>query len=267
MENIKLVAIDMDGTLLNDNLYISNVNKLKIYEAIRKGVQIVLATGRTFKAAQHYAKELKLDIPIITYNGALIKDTITEEVVVESKLDLNIVKKIIALGEEYNVYTKVYVDDVLLVEVDNEEAKMFSINHRINYKAVGRLSENIIQYPYMVVFKDSIEKIEIIRSYIDKEVNGSISHTFSTPHSLEIMKLGVSKKNSLEFLAERLEIKSEEILAIGNSLNDYDMLCWAGVGVAMKNSDQSLLKKWNNISNFDNNQNGVGYILEKYLGL
>lgn len=261
---IKLVAIDMDGTLLNDQLEVGTRTKKKINELVQKGIYVILATGRTFKAAQHYAIDLELNVPIITYNGALIKNVITEGIIYSSKLDVDTAKKVIQLGEKEKIYTKVYVDDTLWVEEDNEEAKLFISQHRINYEVKGKLSENIDKEPYMVVFKDTIDKISKIREVFAKEELPGISHTFSTPYSLEIMSEGVSKQTALQQLATKLGITREEILAIGNSLNDYDMLEWAGHGVAMKNSDKALLDIWNNISEYTNNEEGVAYILDKF---
>jgi len=264
---IRMVAIDMDGTLLNDNLAVSERNRAKIQEAVDRGIYVVLATARTFKAAQHYAKALNLDIPIITYNGALVKEAAGGRVICSSKLDSETAKEIIRFGEEKGVYTKVYIDDVLYVERENEEAREFSWLHRISYRAVGKLSENIRQQPYMIVFKDEAEKIDSVREKLDQKLNLPVSYTLSTPRSLEVMNIGVSKKNALELLARRLNIRREEVLAVGNSLNDYDMLKWAGVGIAMKNSDRQLLEKWNAVSEYDNNGDGVSYILDRYLGL
>lgn len=265
MRDIKLVAIDMDGTLLNDDYEISLRNREKIRSLLDRGKKVILATGRTFQSARYYAKQLNLDIPIITYNGALIKETLSEKVIYSEKIDLEYVKKLLEFGEKYSVYTKVYINDVLHVKSECEEARIFSHRHRIDYKNIGKLSEEVKENPHLIVFKDSVDKINAVKEKLETELKLPISYTMSTPYSLEFMAKGISKASSLEYLTNILDIKRDETLAIGNGLNDLDMLRWAGIGVAMKNSDRSLLEKWSSISEYDNNDDGVSYILDKIL--
>ncbi|MTI46282.1 Cof-type HAD-IIB family hydrolase [Sporosalibacterium faouarense] len=265
MSSYKLVALDMDGTLLDDNLEISKKNKDSIINLVNKGTHVILATGRTFKAASFYAKELNLDIPIITYNGSLIKEVITEKILYSRHISNNVAREILKVGEELDVYIKVYIDDVLYIEGEVEEAVSFSRNHRIDYKVIGKLSENINKDPYMIVFKDDTRKINKIIEYLKKSKDLPVSFTLSTPNSLEIMDKGVSKANALEYLTNKLGIQSNEVIAVGNSLNDYEMISWAGLGIAMKNSDKQLLDKWDTISKYDNNEDGISHILaEKF---
>ncbi|MFZ7132557.1 MAG: Cof-type HAD-IIB family hydrolase [Eubacteriales bacterium] len=260
---IRLVVIDMDGTLLDDALMLSQKNEEKIHDLIDKGIDVVFATGRTFKATQHYAEIFIRDIPLITYNGALIKTSLSEEIIASKTMLLEDAYKILAFGEKENTYTKVYINDVLYVDKETPEAIAFSRNHGIKYQAVGRLKDNIKKPPYLIVFKDSIGKITEMRKKLS--IFNNLSYTLSTPGSLEFMPKNTSKALSIAKLAKKIGIKREETLAIGNSLNDYDMLKWAGIGVAMKNSDVELKKYWNNISQYDNNEDGVSKIIDKYI--
>ena len=264
VSSYKLVALDMDGTLLDDNLKISARNKEKILRLVKEGIHVVLATARTFKAASYYAKELGLDIPIITYNGSLIKEVITGKVIYSKQIINSAAKEILTIGEKLNVYTKVYINDVLYVEGEAEEAVSFSQKHRISYKVIGKLSENINDDPYMIVFKDHKEKINKAIEYLNNSISLPISFTLSTLNSLEVMDKGVSKATALECLTNELGIDRNEVIAIGNSLNDYEMISWAGLGVAMKNSDKQLLDKWDIISQYDNNKDGISHVLDKY---
>lgn len=261
----KLVSIDLDGTLLNDEQLISEQNAKKLLQCIRKGTNVVLATGRTFKSAQYYTKVLNINIPIIAYNGALIRQSISEETIFFSKLQMKYAKRLLKLAEKYDLYTKVYIDDILYVAEETEEAKKFSKEHRIEYKAVGKLSEWINSSPYMIVIKESEEKINYFIDRLESEKDLPISITMSTPNSLEIMAYNVSKSNSLKILSNKMNIDNNLILAIGNSLNDYHMIKNAGLGIAMKNSDKKLLDKWSIVSEYDNNEDGVARILDKYI--
>lgn len=186
--------------------------------------------------------------------------SVSEDEILSNTIPIKNACQIIRLGEEYNVYTKVYIDDTLHVEKETLEAVNFSKEHRINYCVTGKLSKNIKRAPHMIVFKDSLYKIRSIREVLKKQ--GGFSFTLSTPCSLEFSHSGISKANGLSYLANKLNISREEILAIGNSLNDLDMLKLAGTGVAMKNSDDELKKYWTNISKYTNNDDGVAKIIE-----
>lgn len=267
MSDFDLIAVDMDGTLLNDKLEITKKNKDKLNELAKKDIYITLATARTFNSAFYYARKLGLDIPIITYNGALIKEIKNNKIIYSNSINLDLAKNIIILGKKNNIYTKIYVDEMLLVREDNEEAKKFSKNHRIKYEVMKDIENELSVSPYMIVFKDSIDNIKFIKKRLSEKFSKYISYTQSHPNSLEVMNKGVSKKTALKFLANKLNIDNSKILAIGNSENDFEMLKWSGLGIAMKNSDQSLLDKWNQISEYNNNESGVFYILNKYINV
>jgi len=261
---IKLIAIDMDGTLLDDKLNLSERNKDKLNELLANGVYVVFATGRTYRAAKHYAKELIKDIPLITYNGALIKMSLSEKVVMSVPIPLEKAYKIISLGEKHDVYIKVYIDDKLYVEQETMEAIKFSSEHRISYQVIDKLKDNIAKQPFMIVFKDSIEKITKVREELEYQRDNTLSFTLSTPYSLEFSAPNISKANSLINLCNEMGITMNEVLSIGNSLNDLDMLKVSGIGIAMKNSDDELKRNWSNISQYTNNEDGVAKIIDDY---
>ncbi|WP_350343941.1 HAD family hydrolase [Proteinivorax tanatarense] len=262
---IKLVAIDLDGTLLNDSGEIHPKDSEKIQNLISNGIYVVLATGRTFKSAQHIAKQLNLNVPIVTYNGGLVKDAISQRVIHCSKINLDTAKEILKLAEHQQVYARAYIDDVLWEEKENINAKLYAQKHRISYQVKGSLSKNLDKEPYILLFKDkqNPSKIHNLTNKL-KELN-KVSVTSSTPDSVEVMSKGTSKAHALKIICQKLNIPKAKTLAIGNSLNDYDMLALAGQGVAMKNSDQALLERWSKVSQYTNNQAGVSSIIEKFV--
>nr|WP_281350094.1 Cof-type HAD-IIB family hydrolase [Alkalibaculum sporogenes] len=257
-----MIAVDLDGTLLNDSLALTDLNKAAICNLLDKGIHVVFSTGRTYQAAKQYAEEFVYDMPLITYNGALIKRTYSEEILFSKKIAYSNTKEILRIGEANSIYTKMYIDDVLYVKEESEQTIKFVKNHKINYKVVGKLSENIHKEPYMIVFIDHENRIKTIRAEIDKYT--VLPYTLSTPYSLEFLPDGISKGEGLRRVAKSLKIRKKEILAIGNSLNDLDMLRWAGIGVAMNNSDIELKEHWNLISKYNNNENGVAKIIQEY---
>jgi Cof subfamily protein (haloacid dehalogenase superfamily) len=264
MGGFKLIAIDIDGTLLNDRHELSERNRAAIRNAIGRGIHVTLVTGRVYKSALFYADQLELRDPLILCNGALVKER--RGVVWRSdRLDLSLTGKLLEFAEFHGVYAKVYVDDLLLVKEENDEARNFAKTHRIDYKAIGKLSLNVPAEPDLIVLKGQSEVIPELVRQIRAEFGANVSLTQSVPTSLEIMAARVSKREALHWLVNRLAIPREAVLAVGNSLNDLEMLEWAGKGIAMANSDLLLKASRPDLSEYDNNLNGVAAILEKYV--
>lgn len=259
LKGIKLVALDLDGTLLSDDLKVSARTVETIKELMNRGIQVAFVSGRTFRAVELVKKNALLEVPVVAYNGGKVVIPSRDEVF-STKIPLVEALKIIKYGEAKEQYIKVYIDDMLYVEEEDELSKAFSITHGIEYKAVGKLSDNIKEDVSMIVFYFKEPKEELM----DEELrNIEVEITASTTKSMDIIPKGVSKDKGLKLVADHFNIKTEEILAIGNSLNDLEMLKFAGIGVAMKNSDPRLLRVWDNISEYTNNEDGVYHVLKK----
>jgi Cof subfamily protein (haloacid dehalogenase superfamily) len=264
MSNFKLVAIDLDGTLLNDHHELTLRNRKTIQNVLDRGVQVTLVTGRVFKSAVFYADELGLESPLVLCNGALIKNR-DAQVLYAARLAMAITRKILQFAELNKIYAKVYIEDVLFVKEENEEARDFAKTHRIDCKAIGELSSHIMAEPYLIVFRGQSERITELARQVESEFGENVSMTQSFPTSLEIMAARVSKREALIGVAKRFQIAREAVLAIGNSLNDLEMLEWAGQGMAMANSYALLKERWSTVSLYDNNHDGVARILEEYV--
>jgi 5-amino-6-(5-phospho-D-ribitylamino)uracil phosphatase len=257
-KNIKLVALDLDGTLLNDDLKISQRTIEAIKDLINRGVYVAFVSGRTYRAAEYVRKNILIDIPVVAYNGGKVVIPSKDEVY-SVKIPLCEAMKVIKFGEEKDMYVKVYIDDVLYVREDDEASKAFSISNGIEYKVVGKLSESINEDANMIVmyFNEHVNG-----EFDDKLKDTDVTITMSTTDSIDIIPKGVSKDKGLKLVADHLNINRDEILAVGNSMNDIEMLTFAGIGIAMKNADPKLLKIWNNVSEYTNNEDGVYHILK-----
>jgi Cof subfamily protein (haloacid dehalogenase superfamily) len=258
-KKIKLIALDLDGTLLDDDLRVSKRTIEAIKELVCRGINVTFVSGRTYRAAEYIREHVLLDIPVVAYNGGKVVIPSKDEVYSE-KIPVAEAMKIIRYGEEKNLYVKVYIDDILYVKEDDEASKAFSISNSIEYRVVGKLSENIDKDINMIVM------------YYDETIHGDIAEdlkdinvtiTMSTINSIDVIPKGISKDKGLKLVADHLNIKRDEILAVGNSMNDLEMLKYAGIGIAMKSSDLKLLEKWNNISEYTNNEEGVYHILKQ----
>ena len=258
-KNIKLVALDIDGTLLDDNLEISVRTKKTIEDLISRKIYVALVTGRTFRAAEFIRKKLGVEMPIIAYNGGKVVIPPKGEVF-GRKIPLTEAIKVIKYGEERDLYVKVYIDDVLYIKEPDAKSLAFSSSNNINYKVVGKLSENIYEDVNMVIVYYEYD----IHGVIDEKLNDiDVTITTSVSNSIDVIPKGVSKAKGLKIVADYLGIGRDAILAIGNSLNDLEMLQYAGIGIAMKNSDLGLLREWNNVSEYTNNEEGVYHIIKQ----
>lgn len=257
--NIKLVAVDLDGTLLDDNLDMSDRTKDAIRDLVSRGIVVALVSGRMLKAVELIRDKLEVDIPIVAYNGGRVFVPGKQEIFCR-KIPVAEAIKLIKYGEERDLYVKVYIDDVLFIKEPDSESLAFCKSRNLEYRVVGKLSENIKDDVNMIV----IYYKEDNNGVIDEKLRGINAHvTTSAPSSIDVVPDGISKDKGLMMLAEHLHIDRKDILAIGNALNDLEMLRYAGIGIAMKNSEKCLLDKWDNVSEYTNNEEGVYHIIKQ----
>ncbi|NLW23523.1 MAG: HAD family phosphatase [Tissierellia bacterium] len=268
----KLIAIDMDGTLLNSNNQISKKNREIIFKAINKGIHIVLATGRILKSALQYWESMELSSPIIACNGAIISSGNGQDIIYENPIGIESCKKVIELAEEYGIYYHFYDKDTFYTREPNEELL------RLYGYFEGELKENkinieILESPLEVLDekKPKVYKFIFIENNRDKlldfrkKLNNieGISTSSSWYNNIEVMKEGVSKGKGLEYLIERLNIDKSEIMVIGDNENDISMFKIAGLAVAMENGEDILKRIAHTITD-TNNEDGVANAIEKY---
>lgn len=234
--SIRLVAIDMDDTLLTDELEIAPGTAQAIAKAQAAGVDVVLATGRMFASAQPYARQLGLKGPHIVYNGALVKMTDGQEVLhrpIHRDLALDVLDFALADGWIFQCY----VDDRLYVPEITSEVIYYTEVAGVPAQKVDGMREFVARSEPTKMLaigspKETEERAERLRHHFGER----LSVTISKPYFVEVLQAGVTKASALAEVARRLGIAREEVLAIGDSFNDAEMLQWAGVGVAMGNA-------------------------------
>ncbi|MCL4425078.1 MAG: Cof-type HAD-IIB family hydrolase [Firmicutes bacterium] len=260
----RLVALDMDGTLLNDQYEISPRTAAAIARAVSRGVLVTLATGRTFRSAYFYAKDLGLNLPLIAYNGGLIKEVFSGEIHLNRPIYLPTARALVDFLQGRGHYLKVYIDDKLFVAKETEETVAFASRHRIMYEAVGDLKPFLTKEPSMMVVVEAEETVNALKDWLDRDWHNKISSFKSNPRSLDIVHPEASKAEALRFLARKFRVRSEEVLAIGNEMNDLEMIGWSGLGVAMGNASSFVLGRADYVT-ADNNHDGVAEVLERFV--
>ncbi len=269
----KLICLDMDGTLLNDEKIISEGNLRAIKLASEKGVRIAVCTGRIFTSADFFSHLLGVKSPVIASNGAYIIEKDREEVVYKSILGIEKCKKLLQVFREYNLYPHFYTSNIVFTEkliysssFYQEVNKTLPKDKQIEIVLVEDWNEIFEKYE-SEIFKgiavdDDLDKIENAKNKLkgieDFEVVSSRFDNF------EVMNKGVSKGNAVKILGDYYGISRQEIICIGDSENDLSMIKFAGLGVAMGNGSQ-VVKEAAQYITASNNCDGVAKVIEKFV--
>ncbi len=260
----KLVALDIDDTLLNVSRKLSAENKKAIQEVRAAGVFVILATGRFYAGMTNVCEQLELDnTPVITMGGAQIQNYPSGELLYERTMPLELVEQCIQFAKDNKVYIQCYQDETFYYENVTSETHFYE--NRINCKGTQRDFTSIrfnhtnkcvlIAEPFVIeklipIAKNTFgDKAQVMRSY---------------SRILEIYPPDTNKGVALEWLAEGLGVRQEEVLAMGDSALDMPMIQYAGMGVAVSNAEQDLI----NISNYvapHADSNAVAHVLRKYV--
>jgi len=263
---IRLVAIDLDDTLLRHDLTISNKTLDIITKIKDKGILVTVASGRTHLSSQRFIDQLDIRIPVISCHGAIIRDNISGEIiyrkVIESSLAAEVVKRILADGLHCQIYIR---DEIYTADLEKWEKYCKTVSSFQPTKA--DLLEIITQE------KEGAEKILVIgeedlvfRKYMEYKplFQDRIYLATSKPSFLEMSNKEVNKGAAVAFLAERFGILREEVFAIGDGLNDLEMIKYAGIGVAMGDGHPDLKEAACYVTG-TNDEDGVAEALGKFV--
>ncbi|MCR6545360.1 Cof-type HAD-IIB family hydrolase [Dehalobacterium formicoaceticum] len=261
---IKLIASDLDGTLLDEHGGISERTKEAIRRAEKKGVLFTFATGRMYRSALPFAQELNLDLPLITYEGALIKTSHTQEVIRHRPLPVDLAKEIITIGDQEHLSVNVYVDDEIYVHRETEAVQDYSRMVRVPYTKVDHLQSFLEQPPTKVIYIGEEERLLRLWGELKEQFGDQAYITKSTPHFLEFTHPQATKGNGIQVLSQILNIKQEEIMAFGDNFNDLSLLSSAGLAVAMENGREELKKEADFVTS-SNREDGVAQAIEQFV--
>lgn len=254
----------MDDTLLTKDLTISTVNKKIIARMMEQGFNFTVATGRMYISALPYARELNLKIPFITYNGAWIRDIYSDKVYYEENLSAEISHELINMCRENNWHVQNYENDILRVEKENEFSEKYLHVARVPLLTEGeeffkkkKPSQKILIITEKAEWASVSEKIK-------QRFGQNICVSSSKVQFVECTSPKANKGLALDFLADYLGMKSENVMAIGDAYNDVEMIKYAGVGVAVANAPQEVQAAADFVS-LSHSENGVAHAIEKFV--
>lgn len=270
---IKMVGLDLDGTLLNSKKELTPFTKEVIAKAIEKGVHVLVATGRPFTGVPKELREFPGMRYALTSNGARILDTATGELLIEHLLSRESAKKTLEITGKYDTLQEIYFDG----QGYAEQGKLDHVeryHHDPNMWAYVRSSR--IPVPNIMELLDSkeqeLDKVQALFSDMEerraawKELSEceDLNLVSSLKYNIEINAAGVNKGKGLIALGKILGIEREEIMAIGDGDNDIEMITEAGVGVAMGNAEESVKCNADYVTG-TNDEDGAAQAIVKYV--
>lgn len=264
MMKYRLIATDLDDTLLDKGCLISARTKEALRLAQDQGVYVTIATGRMYQSALIYAEELGLDLPLITYQGALVKTSVSKEVIYHRTIPLDLARKVIEHGVASGLTVNLYLDDQLYVSQLTTAAQHYSQVIRVSAQAVGDLQSFMTAEPTKLLFIGDEKALDLLWQR-EREIFGEQLYiTKSKPNFLEFTHPQATKGFGLATVAQHLGVDRSEIIAFGDSFNDLDLLRGAGFAVAMGNARDELKKEADYVT-ASNNDHGVAEAIEKFV--
>ena len=249
---VKLIASDMDDTLLNSNTKLSERNAAAIHKAIDEGIVFLIATGRMYVSVKPYADALGLDVPLVTYNGALVKGSKSGKVYY-----------LLAYCKEKGYYIQSYQGDELWVKEETVFSAEYEKISGIKAKPVGGKLYRPDVAPYKLLAMTKPEEFQEVWQDIQQKFAGKVTVTSSRDNFLELMEPGVNKWEAVKAVAESYGIRPEEIMCIGDSNNDLCMIENAGIGVAVANAKPAVQAAAKVVTS-SNDEDGVAEVIERF---
>ena len=276
MSSIKLLALDIDGTLLNPAGELTTRNRMAIDRARQAGVLVVLVTGRRFGSARALMQENQLDLPLVSHNGALTKDIETLRTLDYHPLDETIAREIVHFGRSYGV-DQLCCDDPhghgkLVIEGISEAnlaLRRYLDRYRESVVEVHDLLDYLDHSPIQMMFSGPCEPMDIFATRLADRLGDRIQ-LFKTRYRaadltiLDALSPTASKGSSLAAIARQQGLGRSEVMAIGDNHNDLPMLRFAGTGVVMANAEEELRQMEFAVTG-SNAEDGVAVAIERYI--
>ncbi|OBW96224.1 HAD family hydrolase [Gallibacterium salpingitidis] len=267
MLKYKLLATDMDGTLLDKQKTISERNQQAIHAAKQAGVKIVLASGRPLEGLQPYLQQLDLlgdDDYVLCFNGALVQRS-DGKIITRQEMTGKDCKTLVAYAEKFGVFSHAF-----------SESRGLIAPHQNSYSQhdadINRITLNIIDFSILAddepviktMWVDQPEKLDQALAQLPEHIAKQYTVVRSTPFFLEFLPPEANKGSGIEKLAQHLNINADEVICIGDAGNDLHMIEYAGLGVAMGNATDEV-KVIANYITADNLNSGVAEVIEKFI--
>jgi Cof subfamily protein (haloacid dehalogenase superfamily) len=272
----RLLALDVDGTILDPAGNLRPAVKQAIASARQRGIRVVLCTGRRFRTALPIAQALQLETPLVVHNGALVKDPATAETLHQTVLHPTGYQQAADRLRRLSVpmlYVDAFNEDVDILTEDMQRAHPFQQEYLTDNLAHCRIVEDLNTPPaYGVVMMSimaEVAHLQPLRSQLTETLGASaylhllINKNYQG-HILEVLPPNVSKWNALRQLAEDEGVAAESIVAVGDDENDMQMIQHAGLGIAMGNAPEKVKTVADHVTG-TNAEDGLAQAIERFL--
>lgn len=271
MTKYKWCVCDMDGTLLNSQGSISEKNEAALKKLQSKGMEVIIASGRTDLMVKSYVKQLGLTGSVISSNGGLIRNIKTGEILYSKLIEKSVVREILSYCIENNVDFLLYTLDMVYgnegnplmhkYEKRNEE---LSENLKAPLSYLYNISEidNIDVLKVLLVCREQPERIIELQKHFSK--NKRITAVSSAVGLLDIMASNISKGSALKILAEKMGIDLNHVIAFGDNYNDVEMLKCVGMPIAVENAVEDIKLHARHVTK-SNDESGIAYAIHNFI--
>jgi len=263
----KAIVMDMDDTLLRSDHSISEENKQAIRSVQENGIKVILASGRPTFAMMDYAKELELDkygSYILSYNGAVITDCSTDKTIFEQSLTKETAHELYDLSREHKVHIHTYVNDDIITETPNEYTEVEKVITGMKIKTIDDFKQAVQGNVIKVLMLEEPTYLKKVEASLKPKVLDKMNMTISKPFFLEFMDKGIDKGSSLARLLSEIDVKQEEVIAIGDSYNDLGMIKFAGMGICVANAPADMKEHADYIT-LSNEEHGVAKTIYDFI--
>jgi Cof subfamily protein (haloacid dehalogenase superfamily) len=261
---IRLVALDIDGTLLDNSNRLSEANAAAVREALSRGTQVVLATSRWFHLARLTAESLGLTTPLICHNGALVKRPEDGQELLHLRLDQDFALQVATLGDQGRYMMFTTIDDVTCMRPQGRGPRRLPRDMRVsNYhaQAVAQAAPTAI----LIFGEQAVEEVwGAFYERFGETVNFSRNHSLAFPHYLSLTHAEADKGRSLALVCRELGVDPAEAMAMGDAEADAAMFDVVGYGIAMGNAPEAVRQAASDVAP-QNDEDGVAWAVRKYV--
>ncbi len=263
MTQIALVALDLDGTLLNSALKLSGRNAEAVRHALDSGVKVVLATSRWFGLAKRTADRLGIDTPLVCSNGAVIRRPQDDSELLHLRLDQEIARDVTTLGDERGWEMFTTIGDATFMRSRPGAPETLPGGLRISERQADELARG--QPTAVLVFgNDAVDEIsqQFLPAY-DGRAKFSVNRPVNLPPYVVLTHPHADKAAALELVCRDMDVPLSEVMAMGDSESDLSMLRLAGLGIAMDNSPDEVKRAAAHVAP-SNDADGVAWAIERF---
>ena len=263
--DIKLIAIDLDGTLVHDATRIPERNLQAVQKVLDRGITVAIATGRMHESAVTFVSRLGLHgMPIISYNGAMVRRPEAAEPMLHVPVPPDLAAEIVAHGVAERYHLNYFLNDILyLTHMDHWGWLYYRRTGNLPHP-VGDLRQFAGESPTKILIAAQPDEIARLLPEKQAQFGDRLYVTRSMPEYLEFLNKEASKGAALQWLANHLGVTRDQVMALGDMHNDLPMIEWAGVGVAMPRSEEAVRQAADFVP--EDEVEGVAEAFERYLG-